>query len=81
MSRFSGGGGGVGVGVTCMCHNTGMCHYFGDFCWGAPGFLGTLYGVLPDFGYSFWGASGFWVPSLGIPGFLGIIFLVKFYLF
>ena len=33
--------------------------------------LGTFSGVLPDF----------WVPSWAIPGFLGVIFLVKFYFF
>ena len=49
------GGGGV---VTCICLDMGMCHYFGYF-----------FGVLPDFGVSFW----------IVPGFLGIIFLVKLF--
>ena len=43
--------------VTCICRDTGMCHYFGYFL-----------GVLSDFGVLFW----------PIPGFLGIIFSVKF---
>ena len=36
-------------GVTCICHDTGMCHYFGllpDFWapfWAIPGFLGTIF--------------------------------------
>ena len=33
--------------------------------------LGTFLGVLPDF----------WVPFWAIPGFLGVILLVKFYFF
>ena len=48
-----GGGGG-----TCICRDTGMCHYFGYF----------FGGCSRIFGYHF----------LAIPGFLGVIFLVKF---
>ena len=36
--NFSSGGGGGGV--TCICRDTEMCHYFGYFFGGAPGFLG-----------------------------------------
>ena len=45
-----------------------MCHYFGYFLEVAAGFLGTFLGYYWIFGYHF----------LAIPGFLGIIFLVKF---
>ena len=55
----SGGGGGL----TCICRDTGMCHYVGYFFWAAPGFLGTFLGYSRIFGYHF----------LAISGFLGII--------
>ena len=51
-------------GLTCICHDTGMCHYFGYFFGVAPGFLGTFLGYSRIFGYHF----------LAIPRFLGIIF-------
>ena len=57
-------GGGGGGGVTCICRDTGMCHYFGYFFRVAPGFLGNFLGYSLSFGYH----------SLVIPGFLGIIF-------
>ena len=48
--KFSGGGG------TCICRDTGMCHYFEYVFWGAAGFLGTFLGcsrILSTFlGYS-----------------------------
>ena len=40
--------------VTCICRDTGMCHYFGYFFWGAPGFLDT-----------FWASPGFFGTFLG----------------
>ena len=58
-----------GGGVTCICRDTGMCHYFGYFFGVAPGFLGTFLGYSRIFGYHF----------LAIPEILGIIFfLLKF---
>ena len=58
----------MGGGVTCICRDTGMCHYF-RYCFGvAPGFLGTFLGLFPDFGVSFFGYS--WI--------FGYPFLVKF---
>ena len=43
-------------GITCICHDTGMCHYFGYFLgcsqifgvpfWAIPGFLGILFGKI-----------------------------------
>ena len=33
-----------GGGVTCICHDMGMCHYFGYF-----------FGLFPDFWVSFFG--------------------------
>ena len=59
LNETSGGGG-----VTCICRDTGMCHYFGYFSGVAPGFLGTFLGYSRIFGYNF----------LATPGFLGIIF-------
>ena len=62
------------VSVTCICRDTGMCHYFGYFFGVSPGSLGTFLGyfrILGFFGYHL----------LAIPGFLGIIFLVKFNFF
>ena len=53
-----------GWGVTCICCNTGMCHYFGYFFGVAPGFLGTFLAIPRFLGIIF----------LAIPGFLGIIF-------
>ena len=43
-----------GEGVTCICRDTGMCHYFGYFFFGgvAPGLLGTFLGYSRIFGYS-----------------------------
>ena len=49
-----------GEGVTCICRNTGMCHYFGYFFGGCsriigyhflaiPGFLGIIFLVNFDF--------------------------------
>ena len=38
-------------GVTCICHDTGMCHYFGYFLGVAPGFLGIIFGYSEIFGY------------------------------
>ena len=60
---FSGGGG-----VTCICCDTGMCHYFGYFFGAAPGFLGTFLGYSRIFGYHFFGYSRIF----------GYHFLVKF---
>ena len=40
-------------GVTCICCDTGMCHYFGYFFGVAPGFLGTFLGYSRIFGYHF----------------------------
>ena len=40
-----------GGGVTCICRDTGMCHYFGYFFGVAPGFLGTFLGYSRIFGY------------------------------
>ena len=42
---------GEGGGVTCICRNTGMCHYFGYFLWGAPGSLGIFLGCSRIFEY------------------------------
>ena len=45
-----------------------MCHYFGYFL-----------GLLPDFCVPFWVIPGFFgYHVLAIPGFLGVICLVKF---
>ena len=57
-------GGGGGRGVTCICRDTGMCHYFGYFFGVAPGFLGTFLGYSRIFGYHFWLFPDFWVPFL-----------------
>ena len=64
MRGFKLGGGGV----TCICRDTGMCHYFGYFFGVAPGFLGTFLGYSRIFGYHFSGYS--WI--------FGYHFLVKF---
>ena len=48
--RSRGGGGGV----TCICRDTGMCHYFGYF-WGGPGFLSIFLDCSRIFGYHFFG--------------------------
>ena len=63
VSTSRGGGGGV----TCICCDTGMCHYFGYFFGGCSRIFGNLFGLFPDF----------WVSFLAIPGFL-VSFLVKF---
>ena len=42
MDQFLGGGG------SCICHDTGMCHYFGYYFWGAHGFLGIFW-IVPGF--------------------------------
>ena len=44
-------------GVTCICRDTGMCHYFGYFFGVAPGFLSTFLGCSRIFGYHFFGYS------------------------
>ena len=44
---FAGGGGG-----TCICRDTGMCHYFGYFL-GCSRIFGYLFGLFPDFWVSF----------------------------
>ena len=60
-----------GGGLTCICHDTGMCHYFG-----------YIFGLLLDFWAPFLGYSRiFGYHILAIPGFLGIMFLVKFNFF
>ena len=46
--------GGGGGGVTCICRDTGMCHYFGYFFGLLPDF-GVLFGLFPDFWVSFFG--------------------------
>ena len=55
-------------GVTCICRDTGMCHYFGYCLRVAPGFLGTFFGLFPDF----------WVSFFGYSQIFGYHFLVKF---
>ena len=40
-------------GGTCICRDTGMCHYFGYFFGVASGFLGTFLGYSRIFGYHF----------------------------
>ena len=55
-----------GGGVTCICRDTGMCHYFGYFFggllpdfwvpfWAIPGFLGIIFWLFPDFRVPFFG--------------------------
>ena len=62
-SRCSGGGG-----VTCICCDTGMCHYF----W-------VLFvGLLPDFWVRFGLFPDFWVSFFGYSPIFGYHFLVKF---
>ena len=57
---ISGGGGGGGE-RTCICHDTGICHYFGYFLgvlpdfWVPPRFLGTFLGYSRILGYHFLG--------------------------
>ena len=63
--EWGGRGGGE---VTCICRDTGMCHYFGYFFGVAPGFLGTFFGLFPDF----------WVSFFGYSRIFGYHFLVKF---
>ena len=51
--------------VTCICGDTEMCHYFGNFLgllpgfwvpsWAIPGFLGITFWLFPDFWVSFFG--------------------------
>ena len=43
----------LGGGRTCICHDTGMCHYFEYFLGVAPGFLGTFFGYSWIFEYHF----------------------------
>ena len=50
MTCLRGGGGGR---VTCICRDSGMCHYFGYFFGVAAGFLGTFLGYSQIFGYHF----------------------------
>ena len=57
---------GPGGGVTCICRDTGMCHYFGYFLglfpdfwvpfWAIPRFLGLIF---------FWLLQDFWVSFFG----------------
>ena len=54
-------------GVTCICHDTGMCHYFGYF-WGLP----------PDFWVPFWAIPGFSGSFFGYFRIFRHYFLVKF---
>ena len=58
----------LGGGVTCICHDTGMCHYFGYFFGGCSRIFGYLFGLFPDFWESFFGYSRIF----------GYRFLVKF---
>ena len=44
-------------GVTCICRDTGMCHYFGYFFGGRSPILGYLFGLFSDFRVSFFGYS------------------------
>ena len=49
----------VSQGVTCICYDTGMCHYFGYFFgvlmdfwvpfWAIPRFLGVIFFIKFDF--------------------------------
>ena len=55
-------------GVTCICHDTGMCHYFGYLFWGCSFIFGYLFGLFPDF----------WVSFFGYSRIFGYHFLVKF---
>ena len=59
------GGGGA---VTCICRDTGMCHYFGYFFGGCSWIFGYLFGLFPEF----------WVPFFGYSRIFGYHFLVKF---
>ena len=60
--------GGGGGGVTCICRDTGMCHYFGYFFGGCSWIVGYLFGLFPDF----------WVSFFGYSRIFGYHFLVKF---
>ena len=62
-TETSGGGG-----VTCICRDTGMCHYFGYFLGGCFRIFGYLYGLFPDF----------WVSCFGYSRIFVYYFLVKF---
>ena len=55
-------------GVTCICRDTGMCHYFGYF----------LGGLLPDFWVPFWAILGFLGIIFVCSRIFGYHFLVKF---
>ena len=57
-----------GRGVTYICHDTGMCHYFGYFFGGCFQIFGYLFGLFPDF----------WVSFFGYSRIFGYHFLVKF---
>ena len=57
-----------GGGVTCICHDTGMCHYFGYFIGGCSRIFGYLFGLFPDI----------WVSFFGYSRIFGYHFLVKF---
>ena len=50
-------------GVTCICRDTGMCHYFGYFFLVAARFLGIFLAIL-----------GFWVSCLGYSRIFGYRF-------
>ena len=51
--RIPRGGGGGGGRVTCICRDTGMCHYFGYLFWGCSRIFGYLFGLFPDFWVKF----------------------------
>ena len=57
----------LGGEVACICRKMGMCHYFGYFFGGAPGFLGTFRAIL-----------GFLGTFMGYSRIFGYHFLVKF---
>ena len=46
-----------GGGVTCICHDTGMCHYFGYFFGGCSRIFGYHFWLFPDIWVSFFGRT------------------------
>ena len=51
--------------VTCICHDTGMCHYFGYFLGSASGFLGAFLSYFRISGYHFFAKSDFFKNNPG----------------
>ena len=62
LNKYLGGGGGGGGG-TCICRDTGMCHYSGYFS-GCSRIFGYLFGLFRIFGHHFFGEIFFSITQI-----------------